>query len=147
MPIKLLVRFKLDRRKARQVQIAIQNWLVAFPKNPFKSIPLDCRKEVSNRYDSAIFFVDPSCPGQSGLKEPSNGFLRKYGLSKQMDFAKSDQTCEAGQKVFKIIKTHPIRCSKTLIGCLLSWKDLLDLLLKLSFCPASTCLIFYTSLF
>ena len=91
MPIKLLVRFKLDRRKARQVQIAIQNWLVAFPKNPFKSIPLDCRKEVSNRYDGAIFFVDPSCPEQPGLKEPSNGFLRKYGLTKQMDFDEVDQ--------------------------------------------------------
>ena len=93
MPIKLLVRFKLDRRKVRQVQRAIQNWLVAFPKNPFKSIPLDCRKEVSNRYDSAILFADPSCPGQPGLKEYSNGFLRKYGLPKQMNFAEVDQTC------------------------------------------------------
>ena len=93
MPIKLFVRFKLDRRKARQVQRAIQNWLVAFPKNPFKSIPLDCGQEISNRYDSAIFFVDPSYPGQPGLKEPSNGFLRKYGLPKQMNFAEVDQTC------------------------------------------------------
>ena len=91
MPIKLLVRFKLDRRKARQVQRAIQNWLVAFPKNPFKSIHLDCGQEVSNRYISTIFFVDPSCPGQPGLKEPSNGFLRKYGLTKQMDFDEVDQ--------------------------------------------------------
>ena len=91
MPIKLLVRFKLDRRKARQVQIAIQNWLVAFPKNPFKSILFDCRKEVSNRYDSAVFFANPGCPGQGGLKELSNGFLRKYGLPKQMDFAEVDQ--------------------------------------------------------
>ena len=63
--------------------------------------------------------MDPACPGQGGLKEPSNGFLRRYGLPKQMDFAKSDQTCEAGQKGFKIIKTHPIRYSKTLIGCLM----------------------------
>ena len=93
MPIKLLVRFKLDRRKARQVQRVLQNLLDGFPKNPFKSIPLDCRKEVSNRYDSAIFFVASACPGQGGLSEPSNGFLRKYGLSNQMDFAKSDQTC------------------------------------------------------
>ena len=91
MPIKLLVRFKLDRRKARQVQRVLQNWLDGFPKNPFKSIPLDCRKEVSNRYDGAIFFVDPSCPEQPGLKEPSNGFLRKYGLTKQMDFDEVDQ--------------------------------------------------------
>ena len=93
MPIKLLVRFKLDRRKVRQVQRAIQNWLVAFPKNPFKSIPLDCGQEVSNRYNSAIFFVDPACPWQGGLKEPSNGFLRRHGLSKQMNFAEVDQTC------------------------------------------------------
>ena len=42
-----------------------------------------------------------------------------------------------GQKVFNIIKRHPIRCSKTLIGCLLSWKDLLDFLLKLGFYLAS----------
>ena len=91
MPIKLLIRFKLDRRKVRQVQRAIQNWLVAFPKNPFKSIPLDCRKKVSNRYDSAVFFANPGCPGQGGLKELSNGFLRKYGLPKQMDFAEVDQ--------------------------------------------------------
>ena len=91
MPIQLLVRFKLDRRKVRQVQRAIQNWLVAFPKNPFKSIPLDCGQEVSNRYISTIFFVDPSCPGQGGLKEPSNGFLRRHGLSKQMDFDGVDQ--------------------------------------------------------
>ena len=93
MPIKLLVRFKLDRRRARQVQRVLQNWLDGFPKNPFKSIPLNCRKEVSNRYDSAVFFANPACPGQGGLKEPSNGFLRKYGLSKQMDFAEVDQTC------------------------------------------------------
>ena len=91
MPIKLLVRFKLDRRKARQVQIAIQNWFAGFPKNPFKSIPLNCRKEVSNRYDSAVFFANPACPGQGDLKEPSNRFLRKYGLPKQMDFDGVDQ--------------------------------------------------------
>ena len=35
--------------------------------------------------------MDPSCPGQGGLKEPSNGFLRKYGLPKQMDFDEVDQ--------------------------------------------------------
>ena len=93
MPIKLLVRFKLYRRKVRQVQRAIQNWLVTFPKNPFKSIPLDCGQEISNRYNSAVFFANPACPGQGGLKEPSNGFLRKYGLPKQMDFAEVDQTC------------------------------------------------------
>ena len=93
MPIKLFVRFKLDRRKARQVQIAIQNWFAGFPKNPFKSIPLDCGQEISNRYDSAVFFANPACPGQGDLKEPSNRFLRKYGLPKQMDFAEVDQTC------------------------------------------------------
>ena len=91
MPIKLLVRFKLDRRKVRQVQRVLQNWLDGFPKNPFKSIPLDCGQEISNRYNSAIFFVDLACPGQGDLKEPSNGFLRKYGLPKQMDFAEMDQ--------------------------------------------------------
>ena len=91
MPIKLLVRFKLDRRKVRQVQRAIQNWLVTFPKNPFKSIPFYCGKEVSNRYGSTIFFVASACPGQGGLNEPSNGFLRRHGLPKQMDFAESDQ--------------------------------------------------------
>ena len=48
-------------------------------------------EEVLNQCDSAIFFVDPACPGQGGLKEPSNGFLRRYGLPKQMDFAESDQ--------------------------------------------------------
>ena len=37
--------------------------------------------------------MDPGCPGKGDLKEPSNGFLRKYGLSKQMDFAEVDQTC------------------------------------------------------
>ena len=93
MPIQLLVRFKLDRRKVRQVQRAIQNWFAGFPKNPFKSIPLDCGQEVSNRYNSAIFFADPGCPGQGGLNESSNGFLRRYGLTKQMDFAEVDQTC------------------------------------------------------
>ena len=93
MPIKLLVRFKLDRRKARQVQIAIQNWFAGFPKNPFKSIPLDCGQEISNRYDSAVFFANPACPGQGDLKEPSNRFLRKYGLPKQMNFDEADQTC------------------------------------------------------
>ena len=35
--------------------------------------------------------MDPSCPGQGGLNEPSNGFLRKYGLPKQMDFDGVDQ--------------------------------------------------------
>ena len=35
--------------------------------------------------------MDPACPGQGGLKEPSNGFLRKYGLPKQMDFDGVDQ--------------------------------------------------------
>ena len=93
MPIKLLVRFKLDRRRARQVQRVLQNWLDGFPKNPFKSIPLDCRKEVSNQCDSTIFFVASACPGQGGLKEPSNGFLRRHGLSNQMNFAEVDQTC------------------------------------------------------
>ena len=91
MPIKLLVRFKLDRRKARQVQRVLQNWLDGFPKNSFKSIPLDCGQEISNRYNSAIFFADPGCPGQGGLNESSNGFLRKYGLPKQMDFDGVDQ--------------------------------------------------------
>ena len=91
MPIKLLVRFKLDRRKARQVQRVLQNWLDGFPKNPFKSIPLDCGQEISNRYNSAIFFADPGCPGQGGLNESSNEFLRKYGLPKQMDFDGVDQ--------------------------------------------------------
>ena len=91
MPIKLLVRFKLDRRKVRQVQRVLQNWLDGLPKNPFKSIPLDCGQEISNRYHSAIFFADPGCPGQGGLNESSNEFLRKYGLPKQMDFDGVDQ--------------------------------------------------------
>ena len=83
--------------------------------------------------------MDPACPGQGGLKEPSNGFLRRYGLPKQMDFAKSDQTCEAGQKGFKIIKTHPIRYSKTLIGCLMM-ESFTGFSSQIEFCPASTCL-------
>ena len=91
MPIKLLVRFKLDRRKVRQVQRVLQNWLDGFPKNPFKSIPLDCGQEVSNRYGSTIFFMASACPWQGGLKEPSNGFLRRHGLPKQVDFAEVDQ--------------------------------------------------------
>ena len=37
------------------------------------------------------FFVDPGCPGQGGLNEHSNGFLRRYGLSKQIDFNVVDQ--------------------------------------------------------
>ncbi len=41
------------------------------------------------------------------------------------------------EKVFKVRKTHNIRCAEPLILCVLLWEDLLPFLLKLGICPAS----------
>lgn len=94
---KAIITLKPEGRKAKDIEMALNTWLQALPKNLFKSITFDCGKEfsnwrtVSNIHDLAIYFADPGTPSQRALNENSNGLLRKDGLPKEMDFNQVDQ--------------------------------------------------------
>lgn len=94
---KLIIALETPGRKAKDIEITLQNWFKNLPRNIFKSITFDCGKEfsnwksLSNQQDISIFFADPGCPSQRGLNEHSNGLLRKDGLLKQMDFNEVSQ--------------------------------------------------------
>lgn len=79
---------KPDGRTAKAVGHRMSQFLAHCPHHLFKSITFDCGKEfsngksLSNDHDIDMFFADPSCPGQRGLNERSNGLLRHDGLAK-----------------------------------------------------------------
>lgn len=95
---KVIITLKPDRRKARDIEAAVNNWFQTIPRKLFKSITFDCGKEfskwkaISNQHDIAINFADPGTPSQRALNEHSNGLLRKDGLPKEMDFNQVDQS-------------------------------------------------------
>ncbi|MCZ1687262.1 IS30 family transposase, partial [Enterococcus faecium] len=66
-------------------------------KNLFKSINVDCEKEISNwksnrhTKDIDIDYANAEAPSQRGLNEHSDGHLRKKGLPKEMDFNQVNQ--------------------------------------------------------
>ncbi|MBC6310021.1 IS30 family transposase [Listeria sp. FSL L7-1582] len=89
---KAIIVLKVISRKAVSIEEALHQWLSGFPSHFFKSITFDNGKEFSrwkqtaNQHDMAIFFADAGKPCQRPLNENSNGFLRRNGLPKQMDF-------------------------------------------------------------
>ena len=94
---KLIIALETPGRKAKDIEVTLNNWFEKLPRNIFKSITFDCGKEfsnwksISNQQDVSIFFADPGCPSQRGLNENSNGLLRRDGLHKQMDFNEVNQ--------------------------------------------------------
>lgn len=76
----------------------MNHWFQVIPRNLFHSITFDCGKEFSNwkslgnHHDNTIYFVNPGTPSQRALNENSNGLLRKYGWSKEIDFNQVDQS-------------------------------------------------------
>lgn len=79
---------KTKGRKARDIETSIHQGLSQVSNHLFKSITFDCGKEfsnwksISNVHDIDIFFANPGCPEQRGLKKHSNGLLRRHGLPK-----------------------------------------------------------------
>ena len=69
-----------EERQDRFKEFYKIGWM-AFQRIPLNPFPLIVGKR-SQIGVIVLFFVDPACPGQGGLKEPSNGFLRKYDLPK-----------------------------------------------------------------
>ncbi|MBW6064509.1 IS30 family transposase [Planococcus sp. CP5-4] len=94
---KVIIALKPSGRKARDIEIALDQWFQGIPRHLFKSITFDCGKEFSNwkplcnQHDVSIYFADPGTPSQRALNEHSNGLLRKDGLPKEMDFNQVDQ--------------------------------------------------------
>ncbi|MBU9673922.1 IS30 family transposase [Planococcus sp. CP5-4_YE] len=94
---KVIIALKPSGRKARDIEIALDQWFQGIPRHLFKSITFDCGKEFSNwkplcnQHDVSIYFADPGTPSQRALNEHSNGLLRKDGLPKEMDFNRVDQ--------------------------------------------------------
>ncbi|SIO32356.1 hypothetical protein SAMN05878443_2381 [Carnobacterium alterfunditum] len=87
---------KPNRRKASDIELAINHWFQVIPRNFFHSITFDCGKEFSNwkslcnQHDVATYFADTGTPSQSVLNENSNDLFWKYGLPKEMDFNQVD---------------------------------------------------------
>lgn len=94
---KAIIALKPECRKSADIENAINKWIQSVPKNLIKSITFDCGKEfsnwksISNANDIDIYFAHPGTPSQRGLNEHSNGFLRKDGLIKEMDFNQVSQ--------------------------------------------------------
>ena len=94
---KVIIALKPAGRKARDIEVALDQWFQGIPRHLFKSITFDCGEEFSNwktlcnRHDVSIYFADPGTPSQRALNEHSNGLLRKDGLPKEMDFNQVEQ--------------------------------------------------------